>query len=224
LRWLVYLARRLDGLPVLLVCAVRRGDPGAEREPLRRLLSGATMELIDPRPLTPAATAELIRARFGTNADDALDRVCDDASGGNPLLLRLLLDALEGDAGAPSVQRMHELGRGALVPYVAARLAGLPQACRELAQAAAVLGAHALLSDAAAVASIDLVTAADAADALVQAELLLPGPELTSFTRCCATRSACMQRRGYPETPFLRKRRMRAYRHAERSSFAGLAA
>ncbi len=178
LGWLAYLARRLDGMPTVLVYTVRRGDPAEADETLRALLDLRTVSIIDVPQLSALASASIVRERLGIEVDDDVSRACHSASGGNPLLLKMIADAISIDS-APSVQRVEELGGAALAPHVAARLADLSEPCRQLAEAAAVLGARASIADAAAVAGIDSLAAADAADRLVRAELLQPGPELT---------------------------------------------
>ncbi len=178
-RWLVYLARRLGGLAVVIACAVRRGDPATDRDPLQTLLSSPDARIVDVRPLTPRATGALVRARLGDSAGEDLCHACHEVSGGNPLLLGLILDAVPRTTAVPSAERVHEVGAAAVAPYVVDRLATLPDTCRKIAQAAAILGAGASLPDAAAVAGVDAAAAAAAADSLVRAELFEPGRRLT---------------------------------------------
>ena len=65
LRFLGFLARRLDGLRVLVCGALRPAEPGTDRTLLSELALGA--ELIEPAPLTPRGrrAADRRRARTG---------------------------------------------------------------------------------------------------------------------------------------------------------------
>ncbi|MGH2949570.1 MAG: LuxR C-terminal-related transcriptional regulator [Solirubrobacteraceae bacterium] len=55
-----------------------------------------------PAALGGESVAELVRARLGSGADPRFSAACPEATGGNPLLLRQLLAALEQDRVAPS--------------------------------------------------------------------------------------------------------------------------
>src|SRR5436190_4348921 len=52
LRWLAYLVRRLEGLPVLVVACLRPADPGSEESPLAELLSDPAAFIVRPAPLS----------------------------------------------------------------------------------------------------------------------------------------------------------------------------
>ena len=55
LRWLVFLAERIEDLPVMLVCATRPAEPGADQLLLDTLASSA--QVLRPAPLSAAAAA-----------------------------------------------------------------------------------------------------------------------------------------------------------------------
>src|SRR5260370_12935081 len=68
LRFLHYLGRRLDELPVAVVAAARPGRP-ADRSPvLAPLAARPPAEVLELAPLTERAVAELIRPAVGTDA------------------------------------------------------------------------------------------------------------------------------------------------------------
>ena len=69
LRWLSYLARRLDGVPLLVIAAMRPPDQGREPELLTELLSDPEGTAIRPGPLTVDAIAALVRRRFEEDGD-----------------------------------------------------------------------------------------------------------------------------------------------------------
>src|SRR3954470_655563 len=89
LRWLAYLARRLEGLPVLALVAVRSGEPPSEPRLLDDLLAEPRALLLRPRPLGPEAAAAVVRERIGDAAPEFC-AACHDATGGNPFLLEAL--------------------------------------------------------------------------------------------------------------------------------------
>ena len=102
LRWLGQLARRLDELPLGVLCAVRAGEPVPEPELLAELLAAAEPP-VRPRPLGPAAAEALVRARL-PQADAAFAHACHAVTGGNPFLLRALLGHLVAERIAPTEQ------------------------------------------------------------------------------------------------------------------------
>ena len=90
LRWLTYLARRLDGLRVVLLLALRRQEPATANVSLLALRAEATM-LLHPALLSQCAVTELIRAAMGSGSNDQITGALWAASGGNPLYLSELL-------------------------------------------------------------------------------------------------------------------------------------
>ena len=100
LRWLAQLARRLEELPLGVLCAVRTGEPPGAPEPLAELLAAAPEPPIRPRPLGPDAAQTLVAARLPA-ADAAFAHACHAVTAGNPFLLGALLDHLVAEEIAP---------------------------------------------------------------------------------------------------------------------------
>jgi predicted ATPase len=94
LRFLQFLAPRLDGLRVLVVMAVRLAKGGAAAQWAAGLGGDSAVEVLRPRPLSVRAVSELVLARLGEGADEGFCRACHEVSGGNPFLLRELLSSL----------------------------------------------------------------------------------------------------------------------------------
>jgi DNA-binding NarL/FixJ family response regulator len=180
LRFLQYLARRLDGLPVLLVVATRPPLPARDRDPLAALVADPDASVLMPRPLSAAGTHALLDDVLGT-ADPAFAQACHHATQGNPLLLRQLCDEVRTE-GLPSdaagAARVAELGPRTVARSVRLRLGQLGSAAEQLARAVAVLGLDATLAEAAAVAELEPDEAARAADGLRAAQVLAEGPAL----------------------------------------------
>jgi len=158
LRFLAFLARRLQGMGVLVVLASRRGEPGAEAELLRGLCQEIGTRLIEPRLLSLAAVERMVRSRLGQTISDDLCAACHEVTGGNPFLLGELLMELAEESSArgfvaPAVVR--RLGPQGVARAVLGRLARLPEAATALARAVAILGERAELRHACALAGLE---------------------------------------------------------------------
>jgi AAA ATPase domain len=108
LRFLLYLARRIRELPVVLTISVGRGDP--RPSVLRELLADPATTVLHLRPLSAEAIASHVRAVVSRHADDGLASALHYASGGNPFLVRELVAELARSrvpptAGAAEVVR-----------------------------------------------------------------------------------------------------------------------
>jgi DNA-binding NarL/FixJ family response regulator len=173
LRWLGQLARRLDELPLGVLCAVRAGEPVPEPELLAELLAAAEPP-VRPRPLGPAAAEALVRARL-PQADASFAHACHSVTGGNPFLLHALLGHLVAERIAPTdevASGLSAFGPDQVARSVERRLARLPEGAAPLARAYAVLGRTAPLRHAARLAAMEPADAAPLADALRAAGLL----------------------------------------------------
>jgi DNA-binding CsgD family transcriptional regulator len=180
LRFLSYLAGRLDGLPVALFVAGRVPDPEAASPLWQELAAGGVGVSLTPRALSEEASAELVRRTLG-GADDEFCRACHAATGGNPLFLRELVGAL-GEAGiepsAGAAASVTTVGVPAVARFVLHRLERLGPQATQLARAVAVLGEAADLRLAALAAELDEAEARGVADRLVEAEVLAPSQRL----------------------------------------------
>jgi hypothetical protein len=104
LRFLSYLSRRLEGLPVLVAATGRSTDPEGV-ELWRALTEDPIVEVLQPRSLSPRAVAALVRSRLGADADERFCEACHRATSGNPLFLRELLAALDAADVSPTAGR-----------------------------------------------------------------------------------------------------------------------
>jgi DNA-binding CsgD family transcriptional regulator len=176
LEWLGYLARRLDGMPVVVLSASRSTQD--DRARLIEALVAGGGGLLAPRPLSPEAVGTLVEELTGGEPDPRFVAACLEATGGNPFLLRELLRAAaqEGIATSESgAEKVAALAPDTVARAVLVRLAALSPAAVELARAAAVLGQDAPLEAAAELAGLAPEDAAEAADALAASYVL--GPE-----------------------------------------------
>jgi DNA-binding CsgD family transcriptional regulator/Flp pilus assembly protein TadD len=182
LRWLIYLARRLAGVPLALVLATRTAEPGPVQELHDELLVIPEVSVLQPGGLSEQAIATLAAQSLVTEPDPAFVTACRRATGGNPFLLLELLGELQRRGIAPSRENArlagqlssHGVGRA-----VRARLRRLPPACTALARAVAVLGDTAEPPLAARLAGLDDDEASSAADALAAAAIFEPARPLS---------------------------------------------
>jgi DNA-binding CsgD family transcriptional regulator len=180
-RFLSYLARRIESLPVLLVVAVRSGETVPPRELTASLGEFATC-VLRPSPLSEDACAEVVRRALGPRADEELCRCCHQAAGGNPFYVRELTAALAAEGGRPTAElaaRVRELGVGSVARSVVVRLARLGGDCERLVRGLAVLGPDTPLRHAAVLAGIERDRARVAADRLRSAHLLTASQALS---------------------------------------------
>lgn len=175
LRFLSYLAGRIDGLSVALFVAMRPSEPGADVPLVAALRATPGASLVNPPPLSRAGVATLLSSRLSAQPAPEFVNACHHATAGNPFLLGELVGALDDDriepnaAGASAVRA---LGPETVARALLLRLGRLPGTCTDLASAVAVLGAEADLRQAAAVAELDEAAASKAADALAAVEIL----------------------------------------------------
>ncbi len=168
LRWLAYLSARVDGAPLSVVLGVRRPDPGADRQPLLQIEAEPSTTLIRPAPLSETATRELVTSRLARDGVSEIAAACHEATGGNPFLLRALLDDLaqlpEGRAPDPGTVRA--LRPAAISRAVLLRIGGLQREAHPVARAIAVLGGSATAARVAALTGHGAEATSDALSAL----------------------------------------------------------
>lgn len=164
LRWVAYLAPRVEGLPVTLLLALRPEEAEMQDDTLPSLRTVATV--VRPRLLSESAVADIVRDVIGAEASAELCAAAWRKTGGNPFYLRELLRADDGP-----VKALTRPGHG-LAIQVATRLRRLDPHALRLAQAVAVLGDDCELRQAAALADVQMDTAMRLAAGLIRLEVL----------------------------------------------------
>lgn len=179
LRFLAYLAGRLEGLPVLIALTLRTGEQQQGEELPGTLTTDPPVVRIRPAPLTASGVAGLVRRTLGEEPQEEFTAACHRATAGNPLLLRQLLRALHARGTRPDAAHSDEVaetGARAVSGLVLGRIARLPEGARAAAQAVAVLGdGAATLAEVAALMERPETEAAQAIVPLVQADILRDG-------------------------------------------------
>jgi tetratricopeptide (TPR) repeat protein len=179
LRWLAYVLPRMEGLDLLVIVGLRPAEPGEDPGLLGHIVSDPLATVIRPAPLSAEATRLLLRDALTPDAEDGFCAACQEATGGNPLLLHELARAISAEGMAATevnVPRLDELGARAFWRAVSVRLASLPPEAGRLAQAVAILGDDADPGQVAALADLDRQAASVAAGALARVDILGPQP------------------------------------------------
>ena len=175
LRWLAYLAARLDGIDASLILTLRPGDPRSQGRALLavRAVAAAT---VHPALLSEQATAHIVRVTLGSAADDEMCAGIHRATGGNPFYVLELVRALKGTDHPRGAEAVEETigGRGldGIALQLGARLRSLDPHTLRLAQAIAILGDGCELRQAAAISSMDMTQAISLATELVRLDVL----------------------------------------------------
>ncbi|MFB9524949.1 ATP-binding protein [Streptomyces cremeus] len=177
LRWLDFLLRRADGLPLLLVLTRSTGASVADSTPWARFAAHPSCTTVPLGPLSPAAVGELARDAFGCPVEPAFAARLADVSGGNPGTAVRLAAELR-DAGVrpdlDGARHAGELGGRLVAGSVRSLLGRRPRWVEAVATAMAVLG-DAPGDHVAALADVSAAQAEDAVRILRQAEVLAPG-------------------------------------------------
>ena len=182
LRFLGFLARRIDGMRLLLCGALRPAEPGTDRALLSELSLAAGT--IRPGPLTEAGAGALIGSALNTEPEPEFVRQCLSTTGGNPFYLGALAHEAASRGLAPTgdaAAGVRELGPQAISRLLLRRLEALGPGAPVLARALAILGDGATLHEATLLAGLEPATAATAADALARASIA-EGGERLAFT------------------------------------------
>lgn len=167
LRFLLYLAERLEDLPVALVTS-RRLDSDQDGA-IAELAHHGLARRLRLSPLTEPAVTSLIAEGLGSTPGAAFAGACFEATGGNPFLVMAIIKALHDDRVQPddeNVGLIVGLTPDVVRRHALARISRAGADATAVASAMAILGDGALLSHAAALAGLAPDPAARAADAL----------------------------------------------------------
>ena len=182
LRYLGYLAARLEGVPASVLVAARPAEPLGRVDLLARVRDRPGTVLVRPGPLSEAATSSAIREWPGAEPDPEFAAACHDASGGNPFLLTELVDALRVDGIEPrahAAAKVGDLGPNTVARALMLRLSRLPPEAAAVADAVAVLGVAGEIRHVAAMTELAPEVVGEAADLLSDAYILSRSRPLT---------------------------------------------
>ncbi|MDQ3648017.1 MAG: AAA family ATPase, partial [Actinomycetota bacterium] len=175
LRFMGYLLRRADSLPVFVAVATRPPAAGQADALVAGLTADPATEVVRPAALGAGAVDRLLVERLGGTPDPEFARACLATTGGNPFLLTELareLEAREVEPTATQAAQVSRLRPDNIARSLTVRLARAGDGARVLTPALAVLGDGADLSLAAELAGVPIEPAAAALDALVREGVL----------------------------------------------------
>ena len=179
LRFLHYLGRRLEELPIAVVAAARPAESHEESPLLAAITADQSAEVLVLAPLSERAVAELVRLGLDAEVESVFARACHEVTGGVPFLVQELVRTIaeEGIEPAAAASRSRPSRRGRSRSQSCSACSRLSSAALELARAAAVLG-EADLRLASRLADVKPGAAATAADELAAAGILEHGRPL----------------------------------------------
>jgi DNA-binding CsgD family transcriptional regulator len=180
LRFLDYLAARIEGMAVSVVLAARPlepvgSGPDTSTEVLARIRARRGSLLVRPEPFGAETTVAILEQRFDATPDPRFAAACQEASAGNPFLLGELIDALLIDEVVPdasAAELVGELGPETVARSLMLRLSRLPTVAGAVTDAVAVLGAQAEVRHVATLTGLSLEEVGRAADALAGVNVL----------------------------------------------------
>ncbi|GAA4545242.1 ATP-binding protein [Amycolatopsis samaneae] len=177
LRWLAYLAGRVDPVPLLLIAARTTGMRGAA-EALVDQLTGQ-LRPVPVSGLSEPDVAAFARAALSAEPGRGFVAACREVTGGNPFLLGELLATLAGEGVPPTedaITRLAEFSPHEVSRWVLTRIRradpAASAACAAVAEAMAILGESAYPPIVAAVAGLSEEATGHAADVLSRMGLL----------------------------------------------------
>jgi hypothetical protein len=174
LDFLCFLGHRATRLPITLIAAWRRGEPGARAGQLQALAGDPDTVFLTLAPLSHDGIRAIVERATGDEPDDDAVSVIAALTGGQPFLVSELIAGMQlrGISGAAgSCEAVKLVVPESVRRNAVARLGRHPESVRRFAEAVAVLR-EASLRQAAALAGIDDRKARGVADALVRAGLL----------------------------------------------------
>ena len=169
LQFLLYLAARIDDLPLAAVVAARMAEPGADAVLLPKLAAMPATTILRPRALGADSVGRIVAGSTIVEPSEAIVRALAETTGGNPLLVTEVLAALAAEAPVEdATERIRELGPDPVMRALRVTLGRLPPAATSLARAVAVLGDAAELEHAAELADVEPREASECAGALAR--------------------------------------------------------
>jgi DNA-binding CsgD family transcriptional regulator len=175
LRWLAYLARRLDGVALVAVLGCRDAEPGADTALLLEVLAEAHADVLGLCPLTRAGVERWLNGIYDERPAGEFVEGCWTATGGNPFLLAELTAELRAEglaASATAAARIAGIGPATIARSVLPRLARLGSDAVAVAETVAILSADARPGRVATLAGLTPQYVGELTDVLVGAGIL----------------------------------------------------
>jgi DNA-binding CsgD family transcriptional regulator len=182
LRFVAHLARRLEGLPVLLMATTRPPRSAASADALLpAVVAEPGVLVVRPAALGSTACSAVIHSALAGDPSPGFEEACREVTGGNPFLLYALIDTVAAEGlrgGDGDVAHVRRLTPRAVSQSVLLRLGRMSSAALSVARAVAVLGTGATLVRIATLAELHPPSVADAIEALTAERVLDDEPEV----------------------------------------------
>ena len=183
LRYFAYLAKRLEGHPILVGVAVEPLGYPMLTDIAHALLTQPMVSVIPVNPISEAGVREFAESFLGGQLDDGFVESCYEATGGNPLYLtELLTEFQEAAAVPPDAAIVPQVGPRNVARTAMRRLRQLPGHLGQLtvtaARTLAVLGPTSVLAHFADIAELTPQEAAEAVSCLMDAGIIHSDPPL----------------------------------------------
>ena len=174
LDFLCFLGHRVARLPVTIIAAWRRGEPGVRAGRLQALAGKPDTVFLTPPPLSRHGVRAVLEREIGKDPDDDVVALVHGQTGGQPFLVSELVAGLrlrDLPARTRCLPAIAEVTPESVRRDIVARLGRHSETVQRFAQAVAVMG-HASLAQAAALAAVDPDKARSIAAALTRAGIL----------------------------------------------------
>jgi len=181
IRFIAFMARRLEGEPIAMVLSLRAEDSSAPGPALAEVVGEGLTRVLRPRPLSLPAVGDLVAESLPGPVDPAVVEACFQATGGVPFLVHELVKAMREDGLRPTaevVATIDRLGPQAVTRSTMLRLAPLGEIAVGVGRGVAVLGARATIRRVSRLIGVSEPELIPALDALVSARILRAGGPL----------------------------------------------
>lgn len=190
LRFFAYLFPRLQETPVAAILTLRSHEEVERGQSIVGLINEALehsyCRTIEIKEFSESLSRQYIQTALGVpgGIDESFSSACYRATGGNPLLLRELVQSIpdEGNFHERDAAQILRLASKRLSRQVRFRLDRLSPEAKAIADAASVLGEDCTITTAARLADLDTEKAAYAAEELQRSAILYINYEMADFT------------------------------------------
>lgn len=178
IRFLAFLAPRLEGLPILLLLSTRTGAEGVPLRP--EITEHPNLVAIEPDPLSEAAVSGLLAERLDDEVTDEVAAACHRATGGNPFLINELALELEERRASVALEAatVEDVAPRRVEDSIRTRVARLGPEAETVAKALAVLGDRIDPAEVARFTGLEPSRVSELADALAAVHVLEPARPL----------------------------------------------
>lgn len=182
LRYLIYLQRRMEALPIALVVATRPGEPSGDQRLLDQLIIQQRAPVLHPGGLSERGVGSMLQTALSEAPHPEFTSAAHTATAGNPFLVRELAVALVERQVRPTseaVYQMSTIGPDGVQRSILRRLTAVGPGATALARAVSVLGSGSELRHAARLSRLGDREATQVVEALVRVQILRDEPRLT---------------------------------------------